>query len=49
MSGVPDAIRLARPQKSMLSVRAIDKQKERSVKTVKTVRKEVKYNERKFA
>lgn len=48
MSGVPDQIRLARPQKSRLSTAQFDKQRERSVKMVKNVRKEVKY-ERKYA
>ena len=32
MSGVPDQVRLARPQKSRLSVARIDKQRERSAK-----------------
>ena len=48
MSGIPDQIRLARPQKSKLSTAQFDKQRERSVKMVKNVRKEVKY-ERKYA
>lgn len=48
MSGIPDQIRLARPQKSRLSTAQFDKQRERSVKMVKNVRKEVKY-ERKYA
>lgn len=49
MSGIPDQIRLARPQKSRLSTAQFDKQRERSVKMVKTVRKEDKHNERKYA
>ena len=50
MSGVPDQVRLARPQKSRLSVARIDKQRERSAKNYQNKEQERKIvkHERKY-